>query len=386
MKKKSTKALLLLTSVLISSLFIQSCSKTGQHLPGFFANDQLLLSKVSGSIYGSDSNVQFETPLLNLPYTYQWTSTKFDLPYSGNFQLNFSYDSSHPGYFPIAKESFLVHGGSYNFSYNGLLPTTVLDSSWPGRDFGYWQFYFNNRKEVEKVGLAFSVASQPTRYEFYSRDILGQISSFIYGPSVDTPFMKVIYQYDDLGNISNFNIYTLKNSTPGYDPLSIGKIGAKFSDTRQKNLQNAVSPNAGEVNKENQTHSLKSIPPNAADTTIYDLYVTAAVTTDGKRNPFSQQDNIFFYQTNRWTLAFNDPTTFFLSLLRSNPVKIDYEVVYWNTYYPQYFPDVSVTQEFNYTYNRQGYPVTIHENFIDPNEIIMGSYNRDSQLTYLQNK
>ena len=96
------------------------------------------------------------------------------------------------------------------------------------------------------------------------------------------------------------------------------------------------------------------------------------MTTDDRINPYSQQNQILFYQTSRNAFAY-DPAPYFLSLLKSNPVKIEYTIP---------GAGLASVQTFSYIYNNQGYPVTVHEEFSDPYWFFLGDYTSDSQIEY----
>jgi hypothetical protein len=180
--------------------------------------------------------------------------------------------------------------------------------------------------------------------------------------------------------MSAFEIYIAKGVAPGFSSTSSAESRQadfiKGTNTFQQQTLQQKSTLFATRSKYNKSNRVSQGLGAGIDTSVYDFYLSAKVTTDGKVNPYSQQNNILFYQTNRWA-TFYDITPFYLSLLRSNPVKIEYSVPVWG-------PDIA-TQTFSYTYNDKGYPVTVHEEFIDPDFAFVGGYKRDSQIEYIKN-
>lgn len=366
------KTFLVVSIVIIAT---QSCKKE-LPFPETSKTSKLLLSQVTGSIKSNDPD--FYYPFFNSQYTYIWSGINpvSGLPDKGEFKLNYSYENIKYllyDYNDINQESFL-NAGHYDFFYNGSFPDSVVDNSLPPNDFGYWKFYYNALRQIDKTGLSFSVFSNPVRYEFYSKDYVGNIKSLVYGLAIDTPYMKVMYSYDGSGNISAFTIYLAKDRIPtqGFSQAKDAGSNANGYFLKQQAFQKRIN----EIN--NNSLSVKSQNISAAvdasiDTSVYSFYLSAKIITDKKINPFSQQNNVFFYETNRW-YSFYDITPFYLSLLKSNPVKIEYSVPLWGN-------RIS-TQTFTYTYNDKGYPLTIHETFYDPDFAFIGSYTKNSAIEY----
>lgn len=366
------------------TLLFQSCTKDNPYLHNQITQDKLLLSKITGSV--SSQSSYFYYGAFNNSYTYNWIGqlNNFGSYDSGIFQINYSYKDNHKGwddYKPVSQESF-INTGHYDFSYNGFFPDKVADNSYPGQDQGYWKFYYNSFDQVQKVGSAFSSTTDPVEWEFYTRDNKGLITGFVYGKVIDTFNLKVQYKYDEGGNLSGYEVYLPYYLYSGYPANRNSGEGSKqtntFTEAKHQLINKKLSllpqPVPGATDR-----SLNSSLSSAADTIPYYLYYTAIITTDHRINPFSQQGNIFYYEANRYYYLY-DPTPFYISLLKSNPVNITYQIYIG---YPT--PLGSAVQTFSYTYNKAGYPVSVHEIFNDGDEVFHGSYTRDSKIEYIKN-
>jgi len=248
----------------------------------------------------------------------------------------------------------------------------VIDNSVPGYDLGYRRTYID-KAQIQKVGLAFSSDTDPAYFEFYTRNYKGEITSYIFAKTVDAPVYKIVYNYDNTGNISEFQLFqpvTLTVANMQNIMIDQQQKRDKLSSSKFNYGLHKKFENLQKIIADNKHYSSPVISDNSIE---YRLYLTAKVVTDGRINPYSQQDQILFYQTNRSSFAY-DPTPFFLSLLKSNPVKIEYSVPDFGSILP--------VQTFSYTYNAKGYPVTIHEEFSDPNWAFLGDYTGDSQIEY----
>jgi hypothetical protein len=348
------------------TFLLQSCVKDQGH----FTDDKLLLSKVTGnSTY--------------VPIYFQYDK-------QGNYLVNYTYGSEHFGWDnckPLKQIRF-INTGTWDFTYNNFLPEKTFDYSAPGRDQGYWKYYYNNKGLLIKTGLAFKTAAEPTQFEFYEYDDHLNITNLIYGTSVDTPFFKCIYKYNTGGDLTTFEYYY---------PIS-------YSKNEATPIKNIYEPNGGSslnmmsgtgktklaemITKLNQRYSIshnlldnamaKNSSPGADSNVVYALLFTIRITNDAMFNPFAQQGRLLFYQTNRNAeLYWND---FFIPLLKSNPLTVEFEQS----------PDIGglkSTQTFTYTYNNKGYPVTIHEEQNDPDfASFIGSYTQDKQIEYIKNE
>ncbi len=360
-----TKISVLVIAICVAQL-LQSCKENS--LSPQTVNVKSFISKVSGTIQSSDPN--FFPGLLNNAYTYTWTNGVGNFgPNNGTFQSVYSYAAN-----TNVSQVLFLNNGHYDFTYNGSQPDKVIDNSFPGRDFGYWQFYLNPAHQVNKIGLAFSAAALPTSFEFYSYNASGQLSSFIYGKAIDTPRMRVLYQYDPIDNLSEFDIYLPQGS-----PLLPAGM-ASSAQVNSVDIKNTFVPGRMiAMNKKlkinNQPTPEVSTVSGNPETIKYVLYLTAKVTSDGNPNPFTQQGNIFFYQTNRLS-SFYDPNPFYISLMKSNPVKIEYTLPVYGDTTP------SAVQTFTYTYNSKGYPVTIHQQLSDDLHDFTGSCTEDTNIEY----
>ena len=299
-----TKINTLLTAIAVL-LMLQSCKKDTIPFPTSLREDKLLLSKVDGSIEGTDAN--FIGFLLNNLNTYLWSDYNDNgFPDSGLFRNSYAYLNGKTESLidtRISEDSFLYNGGHYDFLYNGLLIDKVVDNSVPGWDQGYWKYYYNRINQINKTGLAFSSTTDPVRFELYSRNFIGQIKSFVYEINADTPYMKVLYQYDGTGNISRLDIYLAygANPTQGFN-ASPESRQANIKETNSTIQQKVLQQKAALFNLKNKNNNKIDASLALAagiDTSVYYFYLSAMVTTDGRINPYSQQNNILFYQTNR---------------------------------------------------------------------------------------
>lgn len=358
-------------------LVLQSCLKNNDVVLNY-KDSKLLLSTVKGSIKSEDS--RFFASAIDLYYIYSWSNDVFEAgPNTGQYQKDFLY-GDQKGNFPnvnlIQRETF-SNGGHYDFLYHTIFPDKVLDYSAPGSDLGYWKFYINNA-QIQKVGIVYKAGDDPDHFEFYNRNQKGQLASYIFGKTLETPVYKVVYQYDNSDNISQFQIFIPATTSVASMQDIMMKTQQKNGNATLRKLSNVFNKkveNLQRISSDKQQQYAKS-SAISNESVEYRLYLTATIITDHGINPFSQQEHILFYQTNRFYTAY-DLTPFFLSLLRSNPVKVEYSIPDWGPYL--------AVQTFSYTYNSKGYPLSVHEEVSDPNWVLNGNYTKDSQIEYIKN-
>lgn len=350
-----------LIATIILIFLLSGCTKDHPVPP--VPDDKLLLAKVTGH----------STYSLN-PYEYDA---------AGNYLNNYTYNNDH---LTSLKQIAFINLGTWDFQYTNLLPDRAIDNSKPGLDQGYWKFYFNDKGNIEKTGLAFKTTGQPVEYEFYDYDNRGNLISLIYGKAIDNPYWKQTYDYDNQNNLAQFKVYI----PVGFKDMA-GRISAvnaqsstlsqqgKFGSNIQGRLQEII--NRFLKNKDFAKTAVDGVGLNgisgADSNVVYTLWETVKITSDQKRNPFSQQANLLFYANN---LNYNaDWNANYMSLLKSNPVKVEW------IQNPEFGKSVA-TSTFTYTYNKEGYPITTHEDLSDPDFLLFyGNYVQDRQIEYKRN-
>lgn len=363
------------TTIIALVFLLQSCVKNGLHLPGNFRDDKLLLSKITGS-----SN-------------FTWDRFEFDKNNNFNLFDTFFYGKEQIGFEnikPLQHVGF-YSGGTWDFVYPHFFPEQVIDHSVPGVDQGYWQFYYNPKGQIEKTGLAFSTSAGPSQFEYYQYDDRGNLTSLLYGTAPDTPFFKFTYQYDERNNLVQFeflfpNGYANSTSSTAIfknmlkkhpeNPIA-NSLLSKLQKLEQRNDQ-ATSLSINKPN--NNSATTLSINESPDSNVIYELYLTAKITTDGRINPYQQQANLLFYVQDRNYNNFN-PDSWYIDLLKSNPLNVEWILN------PDFGSDTA-TSTFNYTYNQLGYPLTTHQELDDPTEGVFGfglPIIQNYQIAYIKN-
>ena len=366
-----------LLAVFTNVILLQSCLK--DHGPIIRpTDDRLLLSKVTGT-----------------NKFVKWNSFEFS-PFNGDtshYGALYSYGNEHFGFEdlqPIQEISFPNNGGNWTFTYPNHLPDKVIDNSAPGKDQGYWKFYFNSKGQIIKTGLAFKNASEPTEFEFYEYDEHNNLTAYVYGTNVDTPYYKNVYKYDAAGNLTQWQ-YLFFDHYKNADALTNQRIFSALANSPE--TEKAVGKPMAAIMKKAVTLSrernasvkntfLKTPPTTLGDSNvIYLTYITSAITNDGKINPYHQQDRILFFITSRNYSA--DISAQYRELQKSNPVTVTYTVN------PDLVTSAPLISNYTYTYNKNGYPVTSHEDTSgdDITSFWYGlpSYTQDRQYEYINN-
>ena len=316
MKTKINFLLAALTIVIL----LQSCLKDNGPVirP---PDDRLLLSKVTGT-----------------NKFVKWNSFEFG-PFNGDtapYAVLYSYGNEHFGFehlMPIQEISFPNNGGNWTFTYPNHLPDKVIDNSAPGKDQGYWKFYFNTKGQIIKTGLAFKNASEPTQFEFYEYDEHNNLAAYVYGVNVDTPYYKVVYKYDAAGNLTQWQ-YLFSNGYKDADAQTNQRFFSALANSpaTEKAVGNptaVIMKKAATLSRERNASAkntfFKASPSTLGDSNvIYVAYITAAITNDGKINPYHQQDRILFFITNRYYSS--EINAQYRDLQKSNPVTVTYTV------------------------------------------------------------
>jgi hypothetical protein len=373
MKTKINFLLAALTNVIL----LQSCLK--DHGPVIRpSDDRLLLSKVTGT-----------------NKFVKWNSFEFG-PFNGDtahYAASYSYGNEHFGFEdlrPIQEISFPNNGGNWTFTYSNHLPDKVIDNSAPGKDQGYWKFYFNTKGQIIKTGLAFKNAAEPTQFEFYEYDEHNNLAAYVYGANVDTPYYKVVYKYDAAGNLTQWQ-YLFSNGYKDADAQTNQRIFSSLANSPA--TEKAVGKPMAVIMKKAATLSrernasaknafFKTPPTTLGDSNvIYLTYITVAITNDGKINPYHQQDRILFFITNRYYSS--ELNAQYRELQKSNPVTVTYTVN------PDLVTSAPIVSNYTYTYNTRGYPVTSHEatsgDDITPFWSALPAYTQDRQYEYINN-
>lgn len=366
------KTIYLLAAVAI--YLLQSCSKSPDH-PGYPSfDDQLLLSKVTGS----------NTKAPGYSFTISWNRFEFTRPAGADsfiYYAAYDYENSHSHLSPFKSESF-GNGGKWDFTYKGFLPSTVIDNSTPGLDQGYWKFYYNNKHQIIKTGLAFKNAEEPTEFEFYGYDDYGNLTDLWFGNYVDTPRWKQTYKYDLAGNLTEWELlfptgYKNANALAGakvFASLANSMTGKKNINPQLALMMKKVSTGAYEFNRSGKGLAKPKASHLFGDSNvIYQNYITGQITTDGRYNPYYQRGDILFYITSRYYSA--DISTSYAQLSRSNILSVS------NKMNPDFGDLPAMVSSYSYVYNRKGYPVTSQEVTADPGGIWFGA-----NIGYVQNR
>lgn len=378
-----------LPAILGFAFILQSCVKNQPIINNPFGEDKLLLSKVTGT---------------NVPIAWNFFEFTRDSVNKTvwDYSAIYSYGSGRQiwgDYKPMQQVSF-VNGGSYtlpappggswDITYKNSLPDEIIDHSIPGVDQGYWKLYYNEKGQVIKTGFAFSTSAGPTEFEFYGYDDHNNLTDLVYGKYVDTPFYKMTYSYDNEGNLTQWqmlfpNGYTNSSSAAATDFYSAVSGLPKASGSTQRPIAEALKKFAERRSNGKQDLSINNyqlkIPPTKLlgdSNVVYELFLTANITNDGKINPFHEEGRLLFFISSRnYTIDLN---AYFLQLEKSNPTYIEY------SYPPDFGPFRPRISNYTYTYNKLGYPVTSHEATTDPDDVWFPvDYTQDRQIEYIKN-
>jgi len=370
---KSKIKFILATLLLI--VVLQGCVKDNNPVIRM-QDDKLLLSKVSGENISASWN--------NFDFTYDPALKAWD------YLESYSYGSEHFGwgnYKPIEAVGF-HNTGSWNFTYQNHVPDEIVDNSSPGKDQGYWKFYFNEKGQIIKTGLAFSVTAEPTQFEFYGYDDHGNLTDLVYGKEVDTPYFKVSYVYDNQDNLTQWQLlfpngYTNTAATTGWTIFSSIANSSQAEKAMGKPVNEMfrhfiAKMKDGNPSAKNTFFKISPTRLTGDSNVIYQNYFTVSLTNDGKINPYHQQGGILFYVANRlYTIDLND---YFWPLQKSNTTRYEADL---NPDFGVFRPKVST---FTYTYSKNGYPLTRHEEATDPDDVWFPvDYTADRQFQYISN-
>lgn len=298
-------------------------------------DDKLLLSKTSG---------QFQSALFTGTNAYEYDAT-------GKFLNQFSYAKKTNNlvkHRSLQKISF-INKGSWNFEYDNWLPTQVIDSAFYGLPPSAWLFSYDQKYQVKEIRINREALGLSNLHEYFTYNHKGQLTELINGASKTNPSFKITYQYDIHGKLKSFEFY-----------LGYGNDGGADRKVSTGLRQQLILARQASARK---------------NTSVYDLVFRATITSDNNKNPFSQQESLLFYTANRDNIYFND---FFIPLMSSNPLQVTYT-------FSELFGSATLLQNFQYTYNKQKYPVTITETQTDPGLWQFGDCRRSTTIDYIKN-
>lgn len=360
-------------------ILLQSCLKEGHPYSYPITEDKLLLSKVTGH----NLNIAWN----NFEFTRNATTSLYD------YYTTYSYKKEYFGSddFKALQQVAFQNTGSWDFTYQNYLPYKTIDHSTPALDQGYWKYYYNNKGQLIKTGLAFISTAEPTEFEFYGYDDHNNLTDLVFGPAVDTALFKITYTYDANDNLIQWNyLYPIgyTNAAPeigqrifsslANSPKADAVMGKNRAEMFRKLMAKVTTR---EIASKNSSFKIPPTRLTGDSDVIYLRFFIAIITNDGKVNPYHQQGGILFYSANReYTIDLN---AFYCPLQKSNPLKteltIDPSIGYGDL--------PPMTLNFTYTYNRQGYPVTSHVDASDPTGIWSPrtSYTEDRQFEYISN-